>query len=114
MSSGILTTLGLLNVKDCRSARMCAAVFLYGQQIRPAHTSLVYDGTPAARAGAAEDSDVRRKPGRPASPDLRLHLPVACAGVADAQTVLRMASFVYDAGIGELIGLKKRLPRFRR
>ena len=38
---------------------------------------------------------------------VRIHLSIACAGVAGAQTVLRIASFVYDAGIGELIGLKK-------
>jgi len=71
---------------------MCAAVFLFGQQIHPAQTSLVYDGTPAARAGAAEVSEVRRKPGRPASPVVRIHLPVACAGMGVAQTVLRMTS----------------------
>ena len=107
MSSGIPTTLGLLNVKDCRSARMCVAVFLYGQQIRPAHTSLVYDGTPAARAGVAEASDVRRKPGRPASPDLRIHLFVACAGVRVCSDCPAHGFIRLRCRNGHLIGLKK-------
>lgn len=59
---------------------------------------MIYDGTPAAGAGAAKGSDVRRKPGRLRLLYVRIHLTDACAGVADAQTVLRMTSWVYDAG----------------